>query len=178
MVTSQAMSVAKSIDNRVPVNAPLANNPQVNAPLANNPQVNMLSVKPTAKQTVPPVSNKAPSDLPIPSPYPTPKSLINKPVRVKYVVRENKTETPVEPVIKSVPEPRNYFEIFIIVLLVYMIYRCVRKPYVKKKYIGQLPIHTPPTSPDNKQEVYYGFQDTPDVIYRRSNKNLNLKTYY
>ena len=106
-------------------------------------------------------------------------------IKVKTTTRINKTDilknpepTPKSKAIQSDRQATNYIEICIIVIIVYIIYRYCRKTPVKKnpRYNEGLPIHTPPSSPQNRnnQEVYYAFQTHTPSLYRRTNSSNSL----
>jgi hypothetical protein len=105
-------------------------------------------------------------------------------IKVKTTIRINKTDTPknLEPIPKSKiiqldRQATNYIEICIILFIFFIIYRFCRKLPVKNpRYNEALPIHTPPSSPDNKRnpEVYYAFHPNTSSIYRRSNSSNSL----
>jgi hypothetical protein len=106
-------------------------------------------------------------------------------IKVKTITRINRTDTlknpeptPKSKVIHHDRQATNYIELCIILFIVFIIYRYCKKTPVKKNsnYVEGLPIHTPPTSPDNKrnQDVYYGFHPHTPSAYRRSNSSNSL----
>jgi hypothetical protein len=106
-------------------------------------------------------------------------------IKVKTTTRINRTDiqknpepTPKAKIVPSERQATNYIEICIIIIIVFIIYRYCKKPPVKKnpRHNEGLPIHTPPSSPQNRnnQEVYYGFQMQPTGLYRRSNSSNSL----
>jgi hypothetical protein len=124
---------------------------------------------------------RKPSFIPTPSPFATLYTENKTNIKVKTFTRINRTDiqknpepTPKSNAIQSDRQATNYIEI----IIVYIIYRYCKKPPVKKnpRHNEGLPIHTPPSSPQNRnnQEVYYGFQMQPSNVYRRSNSSNSL----
>lgn len=157
----------------IPTPSPFATPNRIDAPLASRADA--------------PLASRA--DVPLASRADVPRQIntsFNKTnIKVKTTTRINKTDTlkNIEPtlkpkVIQSDRQATNYIEICIILFIVFIIYRYCRKTPVKKNsiYVEGLPIHTPPTSPDNKrnQEVYYGFHPHTPSAYRRSNSSNSL----
>jgi hypothetical protein len=106
-------------------------------------------------------------------------------IKVNTTIRINRTDILKNPepiskqkkIIQPNRQATNYIEICIIMIIVYIIYRCcIKKPVKKNPRYDGLPIHTPPTSPDNKmnQEVYYAFHQNTPSAYRRTNSSHSL----
>lgn len=158
----------------IPTPSPFATPNRKDVPLANlkdAPSANPIGV-PSASRVGPIPSSKVDP----------PKNKTN--IKVKTTTRINKTDilknpepTPKPKIIQQDRQATNYLEICIIMIIAYIIYRCcIRKPVKKNPRFEGLPIHTPPTSPDNKrnQEVYYGFHPNTPSVYRRTNSSISL----
>ena len=141
---------------------------------------NLLGASLASRADVPLASR---ADVPLASRADVPLDKIN--IKVKTTTRINKTNIPQNPelipkskVIQPNKQETNYIELCIILFIFLIIYRYCRKTQVKKnfRYNEGLPIHTPPSSPQNKnnQEVYYAFQPHTPSAYRRTNSSNSL----
>jgi hypothetical protein len=184
------VNVAKSEPSFIPTPSPIATPNRVGAPSANQvgaPSANLKDAPSANLKDAPSVNRVgAPSASRV---GPTPSSKADPPqnktnIKVKTTTRINRTDilknpepAPKAKIISHDRQATNYLEICIIMIIVYIIYRCcIKKPVKKNPRFEGLPIHTPPTSPDNKrnQEVYYGFHQNTPSVYRRTNSSISL----
>ena len=171
---SSKVNVTKSEPSFIPTPSPFAIPSRVNVPLANRIGV------PSANRIGVPLASRA--DVPLANRIDVPQ---NKTViKVNTTTRVNKTDilknpepTPTPKIIISNSQTIYFIEICIIMIIVYIIYRyCIKKPMKKNPRYEELPIYTPPSSPQNRNnnETYYAFHHNSPNAYRRTKSSQSL----
>ena len=187
---SSKVNITKSEPSFIPTPSPFAIPSRVNVPLANRigvPLANRIGVPSANRIGVPSASLKdaTPSsraDVPLANRIDVPQ---NKTViKVNTTTRVNKTDilknpepTPTPKIIISNSQTIYFIEICIIMIIVYIIYRyCIKKPMKKNPRYEELPIYTPPSSPQNRNnnETYYAFHHNSPSVYRRTKSSQSL----